>query len=62
MICNIIKITKLKLNHSLNKQDIKASIPSIIKTKQLLEENGFKLSKADDFTSLVKDIVKEVKA
>lgn len=36
--------------------------PSIIKTKQLLEDNGFKLSKADDFTSLVKDIVKEVKA
>ena len=42
-------------------KDLHIAPPSIIKMKQLLKEQGFEISKSNEFESLVKDIVKEVK-
>ena len=41
--------------------DLHIAPPAIIKVKQLLKEKGFNLSKANDFDTLVNDIVKEVR-
>ena len=41
--------------------DLHIAPPAIIKVKQLLKEKGFKLSKANDFDTLVNDIVKGVR-
>ena len=42
-------------------EDLHIAPPAIIKAKQMLKEKGFKLSKANDFDTLVKDIVKGVR-
>ena len=42
-------------------EELHIAPPSIIRTKELLTKNGFHLSKSNDFDTLIKEIVKEVK-